>query len=645
MLKKMREQFKSLSWTLWIVIIVFIGGFIIFNQGGLGSKNPSESKTTLVSINGEKIRVDLFKKKLYQILKNYQRQLKNNFNKSIITQLRLPEQILQSIINSKIIENEAKKLKIRVTNAELKGKILNYPAFQKEGKFIGVKEYENLLAYNRINIKDFENDLKKEIIAEKLKELITSGLVINSDTLKMKYKKEKDMAELEFIVLKPDRIKTKIKVNENELKQYFNEHKEEFKTPEKREGTIIVYKYNEFKNEIKISNKELYDYFKKNKKMFFTPEKTKPSRIFIKYNEENREEMLKKVEKLSKELNIENFSKKAKEFSQDDKAENGGDWGYWQWKNFTTQELTIIERLKESQISSPIDTLNGFSIIYITEKTPENQQNFKTAKKKIRDIIEREKLTSFVKSKLGKVYAKLKNKKNIEDKARGLGIKTIKTKALSNGQSIKDLDEVGYISRKLFTLNKNETIFPVEFIKGIAIVQLSKIIEPEIEKFENIKEKVQEKIIHIKKMNLLIDNAKEISNILNNLNTKKNLKEGFLKKNNLSSTDFTYKRGNKLSFLPPQKGLDNLIFSLDLNKYSKPIEYKSEIVILKIKNKKISSKYDFENDKTEFYMKKKNEFKNIFFTTYMLDKRKDYKISFNQELYTEVKEQVLSRYK
>lgn len=645
MLKKMREEFKSLSWTLWIVIIVFIGGFIIFNQGGLGSKNPTESKTTLVSINGENIRTDLFKKRLYRVLKNYQRQLKNNFNKSIITQLRLPEQILQGIINSKIIENEAKKLKIRVTNAELKYKILNYPAFQKKGKFIGVKEYENLLAYNRINIKNFENDLKKEIIAEKLKELITSGLVINSDTLEMKYKKEKDMAELEFIILKPDRIKTKIKVNENELKQYFNKHREEFKTPEKREGTIIVYKYNEFKNEIKISNKELYDYFKKNKKMFFTPEKTKLSRIFIKYNKENREEILKKVEELSKELNIENFSKKAIELSQDDKAKNGGDWGLWQWKNFTTQELTVIEHLKESQISSPIDTLNGFSIVYITEKIPENQQNFGDTKKKIRDTIEREKLTSFVKNKLGKVYAKLKNEKNIEDKAMELGIKTIKTKALSNGQSIKDLDEVGYISRKLFTLNKNETIFPVEFIKGIGIVQLSKIIKPEIEKFENIKEKVQEKIIDIKKINLLIENAKEISNTLNNPNMEKGLKDKFLKKNNLSTTKFTYKRGNKLSFLPQKKGLDNLIFSLDSNKYSKPIEFKSEIVILKIKDKKLSSKYDFENDKTEFYIKKKNELKNNFFTTYMLDRRKDYKILFNQELYTEVKEQVLSRYK
>lgn len=645
MLRQMRENFKSLSWTLWIVIIVFIGGFIIFNQGGLGSKNPGESNTTIVSINGEKIKVDLFRKKLYRILKNYQRQLKNNFNSSIITQLRLPEQILQGIINSKIIENEARKLKLRVINHELKEKIVNYPAFQKDGKFIGVKEYENFLAYNRINIKSFENDLKKEIIAEKLKEIITSGLIIDNETLEKKYKQEKDMAELEFIVLKPDRIKTKIEVNENESKQYFNEHKVEFKTLEKRQGTIIAYKYDTFNKDIKISNRELYDYFKKNKKMFLTPGKTKISRIFIKYNKQNREEKLKEAEELNKKLNKENFSKKAKEFSQDDKAENGGDWGLWQWKNFTTQELSIIERLKANQISSPIDTLTGFSIIYISEKVPENQQTFKTAKKRIKDIIEREELTNLVKGKLEKIYAKLKNKKNIKDRARELGIKIIETEALSNGQSIKNLDEVGYISRKLFTLNKNETIFPVEFIKGIAIVQLSKIIEPEIEKFENIKEKVQEKIIHIKKMNLLIDNAKEISITLNNLNINEKSKEGFLKRNNLSSNNYTYKRGNKLSFLPQKNKLDDFIFSLDLDKYSKPIEYQSEVVILKIKNKKITSKYDFENNKTGFYTNKKEELKNNFFTTYMLNKREDYKILFNQELYTEVKEQVLSKFK
>jgi peptidyl-prolyl cis-trans isomerase D len=645
MLRQMRENFKSLSWTLWIVIIVFIGGFIIFNQGGLGSKSPGESKTTIISINGEKIRADLFRKKLYRILENYQRQLKNNFNKSIITQLRLPEQILQRIINSKIIEDEAKKLKLRVTNHELKEKIINYPAFQRDGKFIGVKEYENLLAYNRISIKSFEDDLKKEIIAEKLKEIITSGLIIDNETLEKKYKEEKDMAELEFIVLKPDRIKTKIEINENELKQYFNEHKEEFKTLEKRQGAIIVYKYDTFKKDIKISNKELYDYFRKNKKMFLTPEKTKVSRIFIKYNKQNREEKLKYAEELSEKLNKENFSKKAKEFSQDDKAENGGDWGLWQWKNFTTQELSVIERLKANQISSPIDTLTGFSIIYISENVPENQQTFETAKKRIKDIIEREKLTNFVNDKLGKIYAKLKNKTNIKDKARELGIKIIETEALSNGQSIKNLDEVGYISRKLFTLNKNETTFPVELIKGIAIVQLSKIIEPEFEKFENIKKKVQEKITHIKKMNLLIENAKKISNTLNNPNMKENLKEKFIKENNLSSNNFTYKRGNKLSFLPQKNKLDDFIFSLDLDKYSKPIEYQSEVVILKIKNIKITSKYDFENDKTEFYTKKKKELKNNFFTTYILNKREDYKISFNQELYTEVKDQVLSKFK
>ncbi len=50
MLRKMRENFKSLSWTLWIVIIVFIGGFIIFSGGP--SEASQAAQDTVASVDG-----------------------------------------------------------------------------------------------------------------------------------------------------------------------------------------------------------------------------------------------------------------------------------------------------------------------------------------------------------------------------------------------------------------------------------------------------------------------------------------------------------------------------------------------------------------------------------------------------------------
>jgi len=66
--------------------------------------------------------------------------------------MRIPYQILQRVINSAIIRTEAEKLNIIASKQELKEKILTHPWFQRDGKFVGVQNYEyflNSLFWNR----------------------------------------------------------------------------------------------------------------------------------------------------------------------------------------------------------------------------------------------------------------------------------------------------------------------------------------------------------------------------------------------------------------------------------------------------------------------------------------------------------------
>jgi len=659
MLRKMRSNLKSLSWTLWLVILAFIG--FIFVEWGSGRLDSFGSKSDLLSVNGKSIRGEVFQKNLTQSLNMYKDQFKNNFNISFVNQLRIPEQILQNLINKSIIQQEAEKLNILATEDEVKDKIINYSEtfndknnkpsrvfiFRENGKadgqFIGVKEYERRLAYSRIEINEFEQNRKNEIVFDKFKELITGGMVINKASLWELYKKEKDKAEVDFIVLKPDRIKNTINPSPDNLKSFYEKNKNQFKSPEKRAGYVIAYKYDDFKKDIKISNQELYDYFKKHKKMFMVQGKTKVSRLFLKYSDQNREDILKKAETILPNLKRENFSEKTKELSQDDKAQVGGDWGYWEWKNFTKQELSIIENMKENQISSPIDTLEGFSIIYIPEKIPQKQEPFDSVKNRIKEIIEKEKVHQYVENKLEDIHDELNKEKDIKNKALELGEKVISTDLLTQGEAIKDLDEMGHISRKFFELKKNEIEFPVEFMQGLAIVQLSTIKEPAIEKFESVSQKVKEKFIQARKMNLLKLEAQDIINKLTGIKNQERTTT-YLKNQNLSSDTFTYQRGNKLSHLPLKSGLDNIIFSANENQYLNPIEYDNEVVILKLKNKHVSVKEDFRMDKTSFYNSKINELKNIYFSSFVSHKRSDYKIHFNQELFEKIKDHVISRF-
>jgi peptidyl-prolyl cis-trans isomerase D len=660
MLQRMRQNVKSLSWTLWVVIIAFIG--FVFIEWGTGGMNLRGSDSDVVNIDGTALSGDQFHKDLVKALERYDRQFKGGLNKSFISQLQIPEQILQQNINTLIIQKEADKLDLTVSRDELREQILNYNEvhndeeqgpvriypfrenYQKDGPFIGVKEYERRLAYARIDVTEFERDLKKGIIQDKYRDLVTGGLVIEKEKLKEMYKKENDQAALNYLVFRTDRIKEDIQTEEREIKEYYDQHTEEFKSAEKRRGNVIAFKFEDFKKEVSIPDTELYDYFKENKDQFVTPGKTRVSRILLKYDEGGREEVLKRAEEMAKRLTPANFSEEAKKISQDDRANNGGDWGYTDWKRFTKQELGIIERLEAKQVSSPVDTQDGFSLLLVSEKVPEKQEEFNKVKERISSILEKEQLNSLVRKKLEKIYSKVKDEADIKVAAKAMGIEAVDTGPLTPGEAVKEVDQMGYISRKLFSMEAKEVAFPVEFVKGMAILQLSEIMGPAVQPFVEVKEGVKEKLVLAKKLDLLMKEAKEAANRLNRMDDEEKQKN-FLEQNNLKATDYNYKRGDKLAYFPVKSGLDDMIFSLNEKQYSDPMRFKSEVVIVQLKDKTLAGDADFEQERDTFYRQKISELKGRFFTTFIFNKRDDYKIRFNQKLFTEIKDYVISRYK
>ena len=330
MLRKMRSDFKRYSWTLWLVIIAFLVGFSFTDSFKAGSGK----ETDLFTIAGITVSAEAYYTEVRQTLEYYSKQFNNKISQSLIKQLRIPEQVLQRMINTTIIRKEAKSLNLSVSDEELSNKIKDYNIVRQDeqkgltkiyifregghagGRFIGKRKYEELLAMNRIKVKEFEKERRDEITGEKFMQLVTGPLVIDEETLREDYKAEKDKVNLDFVVLRPDRIKEKIDVTDEELNAYYQDHKEDFKTAEKRKGSVLVYKFDDFKKDIEVSEKDLFDYYRENKDSFFVPGKMKVSRIFLKYDEKSREDILKKAEELRKELTPENFAQKAREVSQ-----------------------------------------------------------------------------------------------------------------------------------------------------------------------------------------------------------------------------------------------------------------------------------------------------------------------------------------
>jgi hypothetical protein len=305
----------------------------------------------------------------------------------------------------------------------------------------------------------------------------------------------------------------------------------------------------------------------------------------------------------------------------------------------------MIDNLQQGKISSPVDAEQAFSILFASEKTPEKQENYGDVKARITGLLENEQLKKLVSEKINKLYEKIKAANNLKQGAGKLADKVVFSGLLTAGQPIINVDDMGYISQRLFSLHENEISQPLESPEGFAIVQLTKIAKPEIEPFETVKDQVKIKILATKKLQLQLAKAQTVSAELNRLVDAKKI-EAYLNKENLKPESATYQRGDRLSYLPVLKGLDDTIFAMNENSYSTPLTFKSEAaVIIKLKSKKIISDQDFLKEKDGFYQKKLAEAKNNLFGSYVLSKRNDYKLRFNAEIFEKIKNSVVSRFR
>ena len=57
---------------------------------------------------------------------------------------------------------------LRATDAEVRAKIVSYPAFQQDGQFVGFEDYKRVLEYNHIPLAEFEAELRQEVVIGKV---------------------------------------------------------------------------------------------------------------------------------------------------------------------------------------------------------------------------------------------------------------------------------------------------------------------------------------------------------------------------------------------------------------------------------------------------------------------------------------------
>ena len=255
MITWMQRHRKYLIITIWISTIAFVGaGFVGWGQYSYGDKAGSIAKVGDVEITmGE------LQKSYSSLYAQYNQVFQGNFDEEKAKSFGLKEQALKQLTNQALILNLAKSYDLEVSNKELINELKTQKYFFKNGVF-DKETYKQVLSTNNLSLKEYEANLKKELLIRKTLKLLPIS------------KNKSEVAIIDNIKSIADKINYKvlndkqidIDSSDKELKHFWEDRKSNFMSDVSYEVKYIA----QPKVSKKYAENKISDYYKENRTHF-----------------------------------------------------------------------------------------------------------------------------------------------------------------------------------------------------------------------------------------------------------------------------------------------------------------------------------------------------------------------------------------
>ena len=231
MLKLFTRLEKTRNFILLLFAILMVASLVFFYSPTRGpiTANPLQSTETAATVSGEKITVG-----------DISRQ-QESFSQFSQGRPYPAKMIVNGMISGKIARVEAARLGLTASDAEVAAAIREQ--FKPEdGKAFDQKRYEQSIVERYGSIKAFEESIRDDLSANKLRAFLTSGVNVSEEEVLKEYQQKNSKFDLSYVTINTPDVAKSITPTEEELKAYFEQNKQNFaiSVPQKKIKYIFV---------------------------------------------------------------------------------------------------------------------------------------------------------------------------------------------------------------------------------------------------------------------------------------------------------------------------------------------------------------------------------------------------------------------
>jgi peptidyl-prolyl cis-trans isomerase D len=593
MLRLMRKQAGS-----WLIKILLGAIVIVFIFWGVGSFR-SQRGGRVALVNGDQITMDDYRETYNNLIEQFRRRFGNNLDEDMLKQLQVKRQALNQLIDNKLLVQESKRLKFRVSEKELTDAISNITAFQRDGMFDS-RLYRNILDRLRMTPEAFEVAQKNAMLIDKLRTLITSSAKISDQEALEWYNWVNASVNIDTVFFDPNRYKD-IHPSDEEIKTFFENHNEKYTTEAMVKVRYLNFNPDAFRSKVALSNEEVREYYDENLETFKTPKTVEARHILLIVNRDADPETVKKTKeraldilKLAKEGK--DFAKLAKQYSEGPTRDKGGYLGKFKKEAMVKPFADMAFSLKAGEVSEPVRTQFGWHIIKVEKVNDASITSFEDAKKNIRKKLTDDMAKSLAYDEAETVSDDAFEGEDLINAAKEQNMKILTTDFFSSKGPIKGINNPSKFASVAFNLTDKEISNVQEFENGYYILQLVDKIQPKIPAFDKVKEKVRLELIKEKQD----EKAKADSEtLLAALKSGKTMSAESKKFNLTPKTTGFFKRNGSIPEIGLERDIVEAAFELTDKKQlpENVLKGSKGYYVIQFKDRKISDPENFNKEK------------------------------------------------
>ena len=492
MLRFMRQQAGN-----WLIKVLLGAIVIVFIFWGVGSFRAQRGGRVAL-VNGDQITLDDYREAYNNLIEQLRERFGNNLNEDMIKMLQVKKQALNQLIDKKLLVQEARRFKFRISDKELADTIMEIGAFQRAGVFDN-RLYQNVLGRLRMTPEEFEIAQRGAMLIERLKVLITSSAKVSDQEVREWFNWANALVNIDFVRFDPDKYKD-IKASIEEIKAFFEKYKENYKTDAMVKVRYLHFDPDRYRSKVSISDEELQDYFDENQEEYNTPKTVEARHILLKVDQNAGPEDVEKARKRALDIvkmarEGKDFPELAKKYSEGPTRDRGGYLGTFKREAMVRPFADTAFSMKAGEISEPVRTRFGWHIIKVEKVNEASVLSSDEAKKKIQKKLTENKAKNLAYDEAEAVSDVSFEGNDLLKSAKEQNLKILTTDFFTKKGPEKGIKNRAKFASAAFDLAVMEISDIQEFENGYYILQVIEKIPEKIPELKKVKEKVRVDLI------------------------------------------------------------------------------------------------------------------------------------------------------